>query len=137
MRLDRRVAKRKSTVCIDVQDLTTVTTYKVIATKGQILNASTTGFLMELDRNDILPSELRDNLSLESCLGQQVCLYLPQMNLDLDGTITRARHRGKGKFEVAIDFSYDVPDYWRECLIDLLPSQHEMEQILEEEEEED
>jgi hypothetical protein len=127
MKTDRRIASRKEIEGIEINDLTSISSYSLIARKGRIINASRTGFLLEIDRKALVPGELRDNLSLESTLGQQVVLYLPQMNLDLDGTIMRTSHQGKGKFLVAIDFSYDVPDYWRECLVDLLPAPGEME----------
>jgi hypothetical protein len=127
MKTDRRIANRKEIEGIEINDLTSISSYSLIARKGRIINASSTGFLLEIDRKALVPADLRDNLSLESTLGQQVVLYLPQMNLDLDGTIMRTSHLGKGKFLVAIDFSYDVPDYWRECLVDLLPAPGEME----------
>jgi hypothetical protein len=130
---DRRISPRKSVDFIQVNDLTSITDYSVIAKTGQIINASTTGFLLEIDRKDLIPKDLKENLSLQSTLGQQVVLYLPQMNLDLDGTITRASHSGRGKFIVAIDFSNEVPEYWRACLIDLLPAPGEIEASLEEE----
>jgi hypothetical protein len=130
---ERRVSPRKSVDFIQVNDLTSITDYSVIAKSGQIINASTTGFLLEIDRKDLIPQTLKVNLTLESTLGQQVVLYLPQMNLDLDGTITRASHSGRGKFIVAVDFSAEVPEYWRACLIDLLPAPGEIEASLEEE----
>lgn len=125
---NRRVATRKETEGIEIHDLTSITNYAVIARYGKIVNASKTGFLVHVDRHALAPEELRDNLSLESTLGQSVVLYLPQMNLDLDGTITRATHVGRGKFAIAINFSSDVPDYWRECLVDLMPSPGELEE---------
>ena len=127
---DRRVANRKDVDYIQVNDLTSVHDYSVIAKCGQITNASTSGFLLELNREDLIPDELRSNLSLETTLGQQVVLYLPQMNLDLDGTISRATHKGNGIYQVAIEFSADVPEYWRACLIDLLPEEGELEEEL-------
>jgi len=127
MKTDRRIANRKKTEGIEIHDLTSISSYSVIARVGRIVNASNTGFLVEVDRQSLVPAELRDNLSLESTMGQQVVLYLPQMNLDLDGTITRAIHLGKGRFGIAIDFSYDVPDYWRDCLVDLLPAPGELD----------
>jgi len=129
MKNERRLADRKNVDSVQFNDLTSITNYAVIAREGRIINASTTGFLIEIDRRDLVPQELRDNLSLESMLGQQVALYLPQMNLDLDGTITRAHHKGKGIFVIAIDFSFDVPEYWRACLIDLLPSPGEIDAL--------
>ena len=83
--------------------------------------------MIQIERKDLLPTDLKSNLSLDSLIGQQVVLFLPQMNLDLDGTVNRTAHKGKGCFEIAIEFSRDVPEYWRECLIDLLPAPGEME----------
>lgn len=128
MQSNRRVATRKSIEGIEINDLTSMTNYSVIARQGKITNASLTGFLVELDRRWLIPEDLRDGLSLQATVGQTVVLYLPQMNLDLDGTITRATHVGKGIFAVAIDFSADVPDYWRNCLIDLLPAPGEFDE---------
>jgi hypothetical protein len=98
----------------------------VIAREAVIIDASRSGFLMLIDRKDIVPKDYRENLTLASLVGHQVVMYLPQMNLDLDGTVTRADHKGKGKFELAVTFSADTPTYWRECLVDLLPAPGEM-----------
>lgn len=127
MKEKRRVAERKSVEGIEIYDLTSLSNYTVIARNGMIVNASRTGFLVQISRAALVPEDLRENLSLQSTVGQSVVLYLPQMNLDLDGTVMRAKHIGKGKFVVAIDFSNDVPDYWRECLVDLLPAPGEFD----------
>ena len=126
MGAERRLAERKSVDCINIADLTSLTSYTMIAKSGHIIDASTSGFLVLVNRKDLSSSELRSHLSLDMIVGQPVVMYLPQMNLDLDGTISRATHTGRGYFEVAIEFSEDVPDYWRECLIDLLPSPGEV-----------
>jgi hypothetical protein len=126
MKSERRVANRKAVEGIQISELTSISNYSVIAHTGRIVNASTSGFLVEIERDKLVPKSLRENLSLESLLGQQVALYLPQMNLDLDGTVSRTMHVGKGLFVIAIDFSYDVPEYWRACLVDLLPATGEM-----------
>lgn len=126
MGAERRIAERKLVEGIDVSDLTSLNNFMVISRHGRILDASISGFLVQIDRGDLVPPELKENLTLQSILGQQVVLYLPQMNLDLDGTIMRTKHLGKGLFEVAIQFSDDVPEYWRQCLIDLLPEPGEI-----------
>ena len=126
VKAERRHADRKSVDCIQVADLTSLSNYRVIAKKGTIVDASTTGFLIQVSRKDLLPEDLKSNLNLDSLVGQQVVLFLPQMNLDLDGTVNITSHKGKGYFEIVIEFSRDVPEYWRECLIDLLPSPGEM-----------
>lgn len=125
--LNRRISSRKEIEGIEINDLTSITNYSVIARHGRIINASCTGFLVEIERQWLVPEELRENLNLSSTLGQAVVLFLPQMNLDLDGTITRAKHVGKGRFVIAIDFSIDVPEYWRNCLVDLLPEPGELQ----------
>ena len=128
MGAERRVAERKSVDAITVSDITSLSNYTVIAKYGYVVDASSSGFLLHIEREDLVPKDLRQNLTLQELVGQQVVLYLPQMNLDLDGSITRADHKGKGIFEIAITFSPEVPEYWRECLVDLLPEPGEMEE---------
>jgi hypothetical protein len=126
MSANRRIATRKVVDFINVSELTSLSSYGVIAHECVIVDASQSGFLMKLDRAQLLPAEYRDNMNMQSLVGHQVVMYLPQMNLDLDGTVTRAVHVGKGKFEVAVTFSEDVPEYWRDCLVDLLPAPGEI-----------
>lgn len=126
MKADRRVAARKVVDFIHINELTSLSNYTVIAHEGVIMDASQSGMLLHIERTNLVPKEYRDNLSLESLIGQSVVMYLPQMNLDLDGTVTRAAHVGKGHFEVAITFSPDVPEYWRDCLVELLPAPGEI-----------
>lgn len=125
-KLDRRVAERKVTDEVVVSELTSLSSYNIIAHTGVIIDASASGFLVSLDRKQVAAKELRDSLTLDSLIGHQVVMFLPQMNLDLDGTIVRTEHKGKGRFEVAITFSSDVPEYWRDCLVDLLPAPGEI-----------
>jgi hypothetical protein len=124
----RRMAERKHVEGIEINDLTSIISYAVIARQGRIINASSSGFLVEVERQWLVPEDLRTSLSLASMLGQAVVLFLPQMNLDLDGTITRTKHIGQGRFVIAIDFSHDVPEYWRNCLVDLLPEPGEFDE---------
>lgn len=126
MKAERRIAARKVVDFIHVAELTSLTSYAVIAQEGVIVDASQSGFLLKVDRSKLVPKDFRENLTLESIVGHQVVMYLPQMNLDLDGKVTRASHVGKGQFEIAITFSPDVPEYWRDCLVDLLPAPGEL-----------
>ena len=126
MKAERRIAVRKVVDFIHVSVLTSLSSYSVIAREGVIIDASRSGFLLRVDRSKLVPAEYRENLSMDNLLGHQVVMYLPQMNLDLDGTVTRTSHIGKGQFEIAVTFSPDVPEYWRECLVDLLPAPGEM-----------
>jgi recombinational DNA repair ATPase RecF len=56
-----------------------------------------------------------------------IWIHLDDLDLILEGTITRTRFLGKGVFEVGVDYSDTAPDYWRECLVDLLPQPNELE----------
>lgn len=127
MTAERRIQQRKETDPVRVAELTSLSNYSVIAREGIICDASQSGFLLRVDRRDLIPEALRKNLNLENLVGDQVVMFLPEMNLDLDGKITRASHTGKGVFEIAISFSQDVPEYWRDCLVDLLPAPGEFE----------
>ncbi len=126
MKAERRIATRKVVDFIHVAELTSMSNYSVIAREGVIVDASQSGFLVTVDRTQLVPKDFRENLDLKSLVGHQVVMFLPQMNLDLDGTITRATHVGKGRFEIAVTFSPDVPEYWRDCLVDLLPAPGEI-----------
>ena len=128
MKAERRFAPRKVVDTIHVAELTSLSSYSVIAREGVIVDASSTGFLVKVDRSSLVPKEYRENLTLTNLVGHQVVMYLPQMNLDLDGTITRADHIGKGHFEIAITFAPDVPEYWRGCLVELLPAPGEIKE---------
>ena len=127
MGAEKRFAERKQVDSIHVAEITSLSNYTQIATGGSIVDASSRGFLILVSRKDIVPSELKKHLTLEAVVGQVIALYLPQMNLDLDGTIIRANHIGKGMFELAVEFGDDIPMYWRECLVDLLPEPGELE----------
>ena len=127
MGAERRLADRKTVDPVNVSDITSLSSYSVLANTGNIIDSSIRGFLLQVERKNLIPSELRQNLNLDHLVNQQVVMYLPQMNLDLDGVITRTNHKGGGIFETAIDFSTEVPEYWRECLIDLLPSPGELD----------
>lgn len=126
MKAERRIATRKVVDLIHVNELTSLSSYSVIAHEGVIVDASQSGFLLRVERTKLVPKEYRENLAMTTLIGHQVVMYLPQMNLDLDGTITRASHIGKGHFEIAITFAPDVPEYWRDCLVDLLPAPGEI-----------
>lgn len=127
MGAEKRSIERKSVDYVSVRDLTSLSDYNLIATQGYITDISTAGFLLVLSRKHLAREELKQNLNLDSIIEQDVALYLPQMNLDLDGRVIRAAYVGQGNFEVAIKFASDIPEYWKECVMDLLPKPGEME----------
>ena len=125
MKSERRIAPRKQINFIPVKNLTTLDPFNIVSKYAEIVDASSTGFLLYVSRGNLVPKNLRTNLSLKPLEGERVILKIQDMDLDIDGTITRTRFIGDGTFEIAVDFSTDAPEYWRECLIDLLPGSEE------------
>jgi hypothetical protein len=58
-----------------------------------------------------------------------VVIRIEEMNLELSGKVTRTRLLGKEGFEIALDYTNDAPEYWRECLMDLLPTPQEFDDL--------
>ena len=126
MKAERRAAERQKVHPLKVTNFTSLDHMTLLSRNGHIVNASVTGFLLELSRKDIVPKELREGLSLEMLKGDKVLLRLEEMNLEISGTIARTQ-RSKDKYRIAIDFSDDAPEFWRECLMDLLPRPGEID----------
>ncbi len=124
--MERRAVKRKNIESLDVEHIINNETLKKICVKGQIVDTSIKGFLLLIAREDLISNDLKGNLTLDAMKGMSISLYVNQMELELDGTIGITRHKGKGIFEVLVNFSPDTPKYWRECLMDLLPKPGEL-----------
>jgi hypothetical protein len=124
---NRRVAPRKEITPINVSYITSLSDFTKIAKNCEIVEASASGLLLLIKREDLLPSALRKTLSLDLLLGESIFMHLEDMNLEISGSIARTQLLGKKGFHVAIDYSEDAPEYWRECLMDLLPTPGELE----------
>lgn len=127
MQANRRVAPRRDITPLEVSNVASLENLAKIARYGEIVEASTSGFLLIVRREDLIPSALRKNLTLESIHGTKVLLHLPQMNIEISGRIARTKLLGKAGFEIGIDYTEDAPEYWRECLVDLLPAPGEFD----------
>lgn len=124
---NRRIAPRREITPLQVSSISSLENLARIGRYGEIIEASTTGFLLIVKREDLIPSILRKNLTLESLHGMKILLHLPQMNLEISGRIARTKLLGKQGFEIGIDYVEDAPEYWRECLVDLLPAPGEFD----------
>lgn len=124
---NRRVAPRKEVSPIHITHLTSLDDFAKIAKNCEIIEASSTGLLLQVKREDLIPTALRKNLSLDVLIGDRVFMHLEEMNLELSGVITRTTLSGKKGFQIAIDYSDEAPEYWRECLMDLLPQPGELD----------
>jgi hypothetical protein len=127
-RNNKRVAPRKNVIGLEVKNLTALEPFSILARKGTLVDASSTGLLLRVDRKDIVPRSLRQNLTLSTIEGEHVVFHIKEMDLEMDGKIARTRFIGNGVFEVAIDFTAEAPEYWRESLMDLLPTPEEFDE---------
>lgn len=93
-----------------------------LAKHGHIIEASSTGILLKFKRDDFVSKELRSNLNIDHLIGQHVYFNIHEMDLEISGKVARTKFVGKEGFLVAVDYTEDAPEYWRECLIDLLPT---------------
>ncbi len=125
---NRRVAPRKEVTPIHVGHLTSLDSFAKIARNCEIVEASSTGLLLKVQRDDLIPQSLRNNLTIDTLIGSRVFMHLEEMNLEISGNITRTQLLGKKGYYIAIDYSEDAPEYWRECLMDLLPQPGELEE---------
>ncbi len=122
-----RVAPRKELTPLNVSSVSSLENLTKIARTGAIVEASTSGILLIVKREDLVPTALRKNLNLDDLIGHKLLLHLPDLNLEIAGRVARTRFIGKEGFEVGIDYTDDAPEYWRECLVDLLPAPGEFE----------
>ncbi|WII72656.1 hypothetical protein QJS83_02075 [Bdellovibrio sp. 22V] len=124
---NRRVAPRKEVSPIHISYLTSLDDFAKIAKNCEIVEASSTGLLLLIKRDDLIPTALRKNLTLDVLIGDRVFMHLEEMNIEISGVITRTQLLGKKGFYVAVDYSDEAPEYWRECLMDLLPKPGELD----------
>jgi hypothetical protein len=109
-----RQAPRKEFTPLTLDSFSSMESLEKIAKYGEIVEASASGILF-------IKKELRGNLNIDSLIGHKVFFRIHEMDLEISGTVARTKFLGKKGFQVAVDYSSDAPEYWRECLIDLLP----------------
>ena len=127
--MEKRKYSRKLLDPIHVTDIQVIDRFMTLARYGTILNASATGLLIEIQRND-LGMEFQNNAStLDAIRGDEVVMKVVEMKLDIDGKIVRTHQTTRGSYEIAIDFAANAPAYWRECFADLLPQRGEFTRV--------
>lgn len=129
MKAERRVSNRKEVHPLKISYLAALDSMTKLVRHGVIINASPQGMLLHVKRDDLIPKALRGSLTLDILVGDSVVIKIDEMNLELSGAITRTKFLGKEGFELAIDYSTDAPLYWRECLMDLLPTPEEFNEL--------
>jgi hypothetical protein len=116
-----RASPRKELAQLTIDSFSSLENLEKLAKHGEIIEASISGILIHFKREDFIKKELRSNLSIDSLLGTKIYFNIHEMDLEISGTVARTQFLGKKGFYVAIDYSSDAPEYWRECLMDLLP----------------
>jgi recombinational DNA repair ATPase RecF len=122
-----RKSVRKSVYPIQLSRIVLGESQIQLATGGTLVEISETGFKILLDRKELKPAKFRSQLDLSDLVQEIIWIHLDDLDLILEGTITRTRFLGKGVFEIGVDYSDTAPDYWRECLVGLLPQPNELE----------
>lgn len=118
---ERRIAPREAVDPIQIRGFTSLDHMTLLSRAGAIVEASTTGFLLHIERKELVPKQFQKELSLDALLGDKIILMIDAMNLEIGGRIARTKRVTKDLFEIAIDYSDDAPEYWREILVDMLP----------------
>lgn len=116
---------RKQVGACDVLNVKNIATGEVYFARATIVDVSPTGLLLRVSRQDILAMSLRSTLTLSALNQASVGFTIEVMDTYIEGVITRTKLEGQGEFVVAVDFREDAPEYWRNCLVDLLPDGEE------------
>lgn len=122
---DQRIAPREKIDPIEIRGFTSLDHMTLVSRKGSIVEASTSGFLLQVARHEIVPKEFKNQLSLDGLIGDKIILMIDPLNLEIGGRIARTKRLTKDLFEIAIDYSEDAPEYWREILVEMLPRAHD------------
>ena len=93
----------------------------LILRKAHVFNLSFTGFKLCFNYKDLIPRSLKFQVKLHSLWNKHLSMYLPDMNMDLEGKVIIVQNIGKGNFVADMEFCSSVPSYWHECLFDLWP----------------
>ncbi|MBK7960692.1 MAG: hypothetical protein IPK04_05455 [Bdellovibrionales bacterium] len=123
----RRLSPRKELARVMVSYVASMEDLAKIARNCEILDASISGLLLLVKRKDLIPPSLRGNLNLDMLVGHRIFMRIEDMNLEISGKIARTKFLGKQGFHLAVDYTEESPEYWRECLMDLLPAPGEID----------
>ncbi len=94
---------------------------KLVVKKAFVSALNLTGFKLIFHNKDLVSDSLRQPFHLRSLWKKDLYMYVPDMEMNLEGRVVGAQHLENGKWEVNMAFSSSAPRYWRECLCDLWP----------------
>jgi len=122
-----RKSLRKSIHPLELSRIVLGKNQSQLASGGTLIEVSETGFKFILDRKELKSTRFRGQLDLSNLVQETIWIHLDDLDLILEGTIMRTRFIGRGLFEIGVDYTHSAPEYWRECLVDLLPNPNEIE----------
>ena len=126
-RRKQRSAPRKELSPVKVSYISSLTDFSKLTREARIVEASATGLLICVQREDLVAPKLWKNLNIDELIGERIYLRLDDMNLELSGIVARTQFLGKQGFHIAVDYTDEAPEYWRECLMELLPTPGEID----------
>ena len=95
---------------------------KLIVKKAFVSALNLTGFKLIFHNQDLISDSSKTQpFNLKSLWQKDLYMYVPDMEMNLEGRVTGAQQVENGKWEVKLAFSSSAPQYWRECLCDLWP----------------
>ncbi len=128
MKRKLRAAQRKVANGIEISNLHSFGHFGQIAKEAHLIDVSSSGLLIQVHRDAFLSKSLKDSINLDDLIGEPLMFSISLMDLEIDGLITRTKAIGKGWFEIGVDYSAGAPEYWRECLVDLIPLPGELDE---------
>lgn len=123
---ERIHAFRKEVAEIFVLNIKNVKTQEVLFSRAEVLDISVTGLLLLVKRDEIVALSLRSTLTMSLLHDIRAGFTIEVMDNYIEGIIKRTKSRGRGEFLIAVDFTDDAPEYWRESLVDLLPEKSDL-----------
>ena len=95
---------------------------ELVVKKAFVSHLSPLGFKLICHSKNFITETLKFQMSCYALWQKELYMYIPDMNLDLEGIVTHVRYIQNGRWEISIEFSPSAPQYWRECLSDLWPT---------------
>lgn len=96
----KRLSPRKELARVVLSYIATVEDFAKLAGSGEILDASITGLLLQVKRQNLIPPSLRGNLNLDILIGTRIFMRIEDMNLEIQGKIARTKFIGKEGFNM-------------------------------------
>ena len=99
----------------------------ILVKRAFVSKVTPSGFTLTFNCRDLVLSQVRDhsfsseNGGLGFLLYRNIRIYIPEMDIDLEGNTVALSSLEAGNFALQIEFLPESPKYWGECLQDLWP----------------